>query len=121
MADVGGVPDLAHLAVADEIDTRLHLVADPVGDRSLDDAIVGISVDLLASVLGQDEVHDVLRPRQAADVGGEDPPRFNRHRGSGCNWWRTRSNWWSSLPQVLPPSVVPGTDLEMVALPAGSA
>ena len=72
VADEGGVADLAHLAVGDDVDARIDLVLDAVADRLADDALVLLAVDLLALVLGEDLVDDRLRARQAADMRGED-------------------------------------------------
>jgi hypothetical protein len=86
MADVGGVPDLAHLAIAHKVDTCSNLAVDAVTDGFENQAIVDGPVDWLASILGQDKVNDVLRPREASDMCREDPSGFSRHRVSSCNW-----------------------------------
>ena len=65
MADESRVADLAHLAVADDVDARVDLVLDAILDRRADDALVLLGVDLLALVLGEDDVDDVLRARKA--------------------------------------------------------
>ena len=71
VTDVGCVADLAHLAVAHEVDACLDLVAHALLDCFADGAVVGVPVDGLALVLGEDLVDDRLRSRQAADVRGQ--------------------------------------------------
>jgi len=72
VADERRVADLAHLAVGDDVDAGVDLMLDAVLDRRPDDALVLVTVDHLAAILGEDLVDDVLRARQAADVRGED-------------------------------------------------
>ena len=72
MADERRVADLAHLAVADDVDARVDLVLDAILDRRADDALVLLGVDLLALVLGEDDVDDVLRARKAPHVRRQD-------------------------------------------------
>ena len=73
VADIGRVADLAHLAVADEVDPGLHLAPDAIAHRLADHAVVSCPVDRLAAVLGEHELDDLLGPRQASDMGGCDP------------------------------------------------
>ncbi len=72
VTDVGRVADLAHLAVTHEVDACVDLVAHALLDRFPDGALVGLTVDGLALVLGEDLVDDRLRSRQAADVRRQD-------------------------------------------------
>ena len=51
----------------------VDLMADAVGDGVADHLLEAVGVDVLAAVVGEHDVDDVLGPRQAADVGGEDP------------------------------------------------
>ena len=64
MPDVGGVADLAHLAVAHHIHAGIDLVAYPVPDRAENQAVVCGTVDGLAPVFGQHQIDDILGPRQ---------------------------------------------------------
>ena len=72
MADVRRVPDLAHLAVADDVDPGLDLTGHAIGDGGPDDPVELRALDLAPVVLGEDDIHDVVGPREAPDVGGED-------------------------------------------------
>ena len=72
VADVRGVADLAHLAVADDVDAGVDLVSHAVSHGRIQQAVVLGAVDLLAAVLGEHELDQLGRPRQAADVGGQD-------------------------------------------------
>ena len=77
--DVGGVADLAGLAVADDVDADGDLVGDDLGDRPGDLAIeFGMIVRLLLVLLHQ-QIDQRLRPRQAADVGRQDAVRAELH------------------------------------------
>ena len=83
MADVGGVADLAHLAVGDEVDPGIDLVCDAVGHRGADDPIERVGVDGLAPVLRR--TRDRRPPGDAA----------------GCRrgWWGcgSRGSWPRTL------------------------
>ena len=48
-------------------------MADAVGDGVADHLLEAVGVDVLAAVVSEHDVDDVLRPWQAAHVGGEDP------------------------------------------------
>jgi len=71
MADVGGVTDLAHLAVADQVDSGVDLVLHAITNRLADHPVVLLPVDRLAPVLGEDKIDGRPRARQAADVRRE--------------------------------------------------
>jgi hypothetical protein len=73
VADVGGVSDLAHLAVRDQVDPGIGLVADAICHRVADHLLVALAVDVLAAVLAEHHVNHILGAGKAADVGGEDP------------------------------------------------
>ena len=77
MAHVGRVADLAHLAVADEVDPGIDLVRDSVGDRRAHDALELGVVDRAAVVLSEHDVDDLLGPREAADVCGQHRQRWS--------------------------------------------
>ena len=68
--DVGRVADLAHLAVADDVDADLDLLADDFRDR-VGDHLLGVRRHRSAVLMGEQHVGDRLRARQAADVGRE--------------------------------------------------
>jgi hypothetical protein len=72
VADEGRVADLAHLAIADDVDARVDLVLDAILDRRADDALVLLGVDLLALVLREDDVDHVLGARKAPHVSRQD-------------------------------------------------
>ena len=64
------VAALAELAVADDVDAGLHLAADDLLDRFLQARLIGgLVVGLLAFDLAQ-ELDQLGRPHQAADMGG---------------------------------------------------
>ncbi len=68
----GPVAALAELAVADDVDPDLHLAADDLLDRFLQAGLIGrLVVGLLAFDLAQ-ELDELRRPHQAADMGGAD-------------------------------------------------
>ena len=64
---------LAELAVADDVDADLGLLADHLGDRLLEVAGVRRGVVALALLLGAQVLPDHVRADQAADMGGENP------------------------------------------------
>ena len=64
--------DLAHLAVGDDVDARLDLVAHPIGHRLGDLAVEQLGVVGPAVLPLLQRVEQLVRPGQAADVGGED-------------------------------------------------
>ena len=72
VADVCGVADLAHLAVADHVDARLDLMTHAVEDRLVEQPVIALLVDRLAAILGEHQFDELRRPGQAADVGGKD-------------------------------------------------
>ncbi len=71
--DVSGVPDLARLAVADDVDARGDLLRDGVGDAGCDGGIEGGRVVRLAVVFLVQQLDHLAAARQAADVGRENP------------------------------------------------
>jgi hypothetical protein len=87
--DVGRVADLAHLAVAQEVDTERCLLRDHVGDRRCDCRVEHGSVVGLAVLLLIDQCDQVGAAGQAADVRSEDSIDVVRHpfalrRAEGC-------------------------------------
>ena len=70
--DVGGIRRLAHLAVADDIDTGCDLLRDGLIHRPRDLFLEDGRIDCPAPVPFEDELDESLRPREAASMGGED-------------------------------------------------
>src|SRR5262249_4287253 len=103
VADVGGVADLAHLAVGDPIHPGIHLMLDPVAHGAADDAVELVGVHRLAPVLGEDEIDNLLGPRKAADVGGGDGAGLGAH-----------------APTLLRANTPPGTTPPSVAIASSS-
>jgi hypothetical protein len=71
----------AHLAVADDIDARLRLVGHGLFDCSCCPRFEPGSIERLASVLFAQQVDQIVRPGQAAYVGGENAIAAQLHRG----------------------------------------
>ena len=71
--DIGGVADLGGLAVADQIQPQRALACDDVGNALAHDAVERVAVEGFAPFLFQQLRLDFARPRQAADVGAENP------------------------------------------------
>ena len=72
MADVGGVADLAHLAVADDIEPGVVLPTNDLVHGLLQQVIEQSSVVLVTAILREQHVDNLPRSRKAADVCGED-------------------------------------------------
>ena len=68
----GPVAALAELAVADDVDTGLDLLAHDLVDRLLEARLVGGLVIGLAGLDELEEIDQPGRPDQAADVGCQD-------------------------------------------------
>ena len=66
---VGNETRLAHLAIADDIETGIHLLPHAVGDGVTDSRGISLFVDRLAVHLVEHHFEQIVRPRQAADVG----------------------------------------------------
>jgi hypothetical protein len=69
MPNVGGVADLAHLAVADDVHTRLHLLAHDVVNRLCNGLFEKRDVVVGPGILSQQTVNHSLGSGQAAHVG----------------------------------------------------
>jgi hypothetical protein len=80
VAHVGGVTDLALLAVADDVHAGLDLLADDVGHGALHARSEGDRVGLGARVERLQRRGEVRGTGQAAGVRGEDPVRASLHR-----------------------------------------
>ena len=63
---------LAELAVADDVDAGVGLLAHDGGDRLGEAAVIGRLVEAVALLPGAQELLQLGRPDQAADMGGED-------------------------------------------------
>ena len=72
LLDVGGIADLAGLAVADDIDADRDLVGDDVGHRLGRLAVEFRMIVRLVVILLHQQIDQRLRPRQAADVRRQD-------------------------------------------------
>ena len=72
MADVSGVADLAHLAVADDVEPCVFLQPDDLVHALLQHVIEQSRVVLVTAILGEQQIDDLPRSRKAADVCGED-------------------------------------------------
>src|SRR6478736_250499 len=79
--DIGGVADLAHLAIADDVDTDFDLTAHHLGYRLCDDRIVLQHITGFLALAGEEHVGHCLTAGQAADVRGEDAIGAHRARG----------------------------------------
>ena len=72
LVDVGDEADAAHLAVGDDVDAGLRLPPHGLGDGALDARRERRLVDRLAALLLQDHRPQIVGPRQAADMRGQD-------------------------------------------------
>src|SRR5689334_2086301 len=77
--DVGGIADLARLAVADDVDARRDLLRDGVGDAVHDGGVEVSGLELLTAVLFVQESDDLAAARKAADVRRQDPLGARSH------------------------------------------
>ncbi len=71
MTDVGGIADLAHLAVAHDIEPGVFLHPHRVVHTPLQHLLDERSIALLSTVQREEQLDDICRSREAADVGGE--------------------------------------------------
>ena len=77
--DVGGVADLAHLAVADQVDADLHLPTHHLGHGRGNDGVVASVVTRLFALAREQHLRHGLAARQAADVRRQDPVDASAH------------------------------------------
>jgi hypothetical protein len=80
---VGGVARLRHFPVVDDVDAGLALLADHLGDGGANAPSQRRAVDRHALLLGIHHAHEIVRPRQAAGVGGEEAVGAALHGGDG--------------------------------------
>ena len=83
--DVGRIADLAHLAIADDIDADLDLPAHDLRYRFRDDCVVPRDLTRLLALAREEHVRHRLAAWQAADVGGEDAAGACAHDSSPCS------------------------------------
>ena len=69
--DVGGVARLRQLAVIDQVDACVGLLADNLGHRHAHARGKGLWVDRYAFLLGVHHADEIIRTRQAACMGGQ--------------------------------------------------
>ena len=86
--DVGGVGELAHLAVADHVDPRADLPGDHLIHRPGHLGPVGVHVDGLFPLDGEHAAGHGLRAGQRAHMGGEDAV------GAGLHVFTSRMARW---------------------------
>ena len=70
--DVGRIARLRHLAIIDQVDACIGLFFDDLGDGRLHPRRQGVRVDRDAFLLGVHHADQVVRPGQAAGVGGQE-------------------------------------------------
>jgi hypothetical protein len=73
---------LAHLAVADDVDSELGLLAHDLGDGLLQASGVGGLVQPRSARSRLDQLENVVRPRQAARMRREYPVAAALHRSA---------------------------------------
>ena len=81
---IGHPVELAVLAVADDVDAGVDLLADHLVDGALHPRRERGLVVGLAQLLGVQHRDQIGRPRQAAGVGGQDAARAALHSNSRC-------------------------------------
>src|SRR5262249_27779605 len=77
---------LAELAVADDVDAGLRLLPHDLGDGIGQALVIGFLVEPLACLARAQELLQLGRPDQAADVGGENALSAAFHRSSGVGY-----------------------------------
>jgi hypothetical protein len=70
--DVGGVARLRHFSIVDQIDARIGLFSDDLGDRRFHPCRQGICVHGDTFLFGVHRPDKVIRPRQTAGMGGQE-------------------------------------------------
>src|SRR5271170_2827635 len=79
MPDVGGVADLTHFAIVDDIEPDLGLALHGSVDGTPHRRIKVRRLERLASILREQDVNDLLRTRQAADMCSENAVGISDH------------------------------------------
>ncbi len=72
VTDVSGVAYFAHLAIADDVHAGFDLMLYDIGHRAAHRGVELRRIVGLIAILREQQVHRCLRPRQTADVSGED-------------------------------------------------
>jgi hypothetical protein len=113
LLDVGGISDLAELAIAHDRDSRRFLLRDRILDGRLDEPLERRCIVGLALIAGEQQRRQLSPPRQAADVCCQDirherPVAFCRQYIQICRKrararnrsasGRERGNQWTTLP-----------------------
>src|SRR5206468_4789205 len=93
LADVGNEAGLAHLAVVDDVEAELRLLADDLAHRALHPARAAALIVGLRARLRPDQLEQVGGTRQAPRVRGEDAVAAALHGLTSSPGSRTRS--WS--------------------------
>ena len=73
MANVGGVADLARLAVADDVDADVGLLLHGVVNAALYGLFEYERVDRFVPILSEQQVQDFARSGEASDMCRQDP------------------------------------------------
>ena len=74
---------LALLAIGDNVDTTLHLIANHIGDRVANPLAISGLVITSAAQFGVHHFEQILRSRQTAGMGDENPICASLHGASG--------------------------------------
>src|SRR5581483_8270010 len=77
--NVRGVADLAHLAIAHEVDANLDLATYNLGNRLGNDLLVTVGRSQLLALAREQHIRHSLAARQAADVCGQDTAGARTH------------------------------------------
>src|SRR6516164_7960882 len=77
--DVGRIADLAHLAIADDVDADLDLSAHDLRYRIGDNGVVPRAIAALIALAREQHVRHRLTAGKATDVGGQDAARACAH------------------------------------------
>src|SRR5512133_3182188 len=77
--NVGDEARLAELAVVDDVDAEIDLLAHDLGDRGAQPRRVRLFVDGFALLSGLHDVEQIGGTRQTADMGGENSARASLH------------------------------------------
>ena len=95
LVDVGNEARLAHLAVVDDVDAELGLLADDVRHRGPHPRRVAVLIVRPPGRLGLDHLEQVARAGQTARMGRENPVAAALHADASQPGSRTRS-WFPS-------------------------
>src|SRR5580704_6808929 len=82
MADVGGVANLRHLAVTDDIDSGFTLPADRIRNSAPDGGVEIRGIVAVASILCKQQIGHFLGARQAAYMRSENALGASFHQSS---------------------------------------